>query len=178
MLLFSAIHTFVFTGSIIAAISSSNRMAANYGSLFGQVHNMWKGSSARPFNESLFVKSCFATKSLHCQELKAHKWGVSVLEFADNGQFFASGGCDDRVLLWSIDKALGSQEKPILVLSPHIHGGGGTITSLAFSPDNNQVFSSGYSDKSVFIYDITTQVLYFVCFHDDVIFNHIFHIYS
>ena len=103
--------------------------------------------------------------------MRAHKWGVSVLEFAGNGQFFASGGNDDRVLLWSIDKALGSQEKPILVFAPHTHSGVGIITSLAFSPDNNQVFSSGRS--AVFIYDITTQVLNFVCFHDDVIINHI-----
>ena len=46
-----------------------------------------------------------------------------------------------------------------------------TYPFLAFSPDNNQVFSSGRS--AVFIYDITTQVLNFVCFHDDVIINHI-----
>ena len=90
---------------------------------------------------------------LNCRNLKSHSDGVNVLEFSDDGQFFAFGGRDTRVL-WG---STGDENRaPAVMERKH----SSTVSSLAISADNKRVYSAELNrnclGNCVFIHDTTT----------------------
>lgn len=72
--------------------------------------------------------------SFNCRNLKSHSNGVNVLEYSDDGRFFAYGGWNRRVL-WGYT---GENRVPAVMETKHSLG----ISSLAISGDNYRVFST------------------------------------
>ncbi|MGL6284193.1 MAG: WD40 repeat domain-containing protein, partial [Microcoleaceae cyanobacterium] len=65
--------------------------------------------------------------------LTGHQDWVNAVAFSPNGQIIASGGRDQTIEMWSVEKA-----------------------KLAFSPDS-QVLVSGSRDKTIKLWDVTLQ---------------------
>jgi WD40 repeat protein len=82
--------------------------------------------------------------------------GVNVIEFSQDGSYFASGSNDGKVLLWSTNAVTDGQEflftgRPKMETKHE----DGTVYSLALSPDNERIFSGGY-DKRLLVHDAST----------------------
>ena len=78
------------------------------------------------------------------QVAKAHEGEATCIAVSRNGDFFATGGTDQGVMVW--DYATGG----------HLATGGGhsgTVNSLQFSPDDRQLVSVG-NDGCVFVWNV------------------------
>lgn len=97
----------------------------------------------------------FTPQPLQSRDLYGHHSAraVTAVEFSSNGSWFVSGGNDGRVLLWPTRKALDDQwtPKPIEMEIEH----NDDIFCVAFSPNNDRVFSCG-SDCNFLIHDANT----------------------
>jgi WD40 repeat protein len=74
----------------------------------------------------------------------AHAGEATCLSISHDGTLFATGGTDERIKLW--DFATGQ------CLADGI-GHSGCVTSLAFSPDDRQLVSTGL-DGGVFVWNV------------------------
>ena len=87
----------------------------------------------------------------HSQELTAgHTATVYALECSTDGTLMISGGRDRTVRLWSLNQGRGGWN-PTEMETKHDE----PIRCLAFSPDNNRIFSGGLGKKA-FIDDAQT----------------------
>ena len=84
------------------------------------------------------------------QELSGHTKEIYSIEFSDDGTQLISAGADKTVRLWSFNQDRGEWNSTA-VETKHED----TICCLAFSPDNQRIFSGGF-DKKIFIHDINT----------------------
>lgn len=102
--------------------------------------------------------------------LEAHESWVQAIQFNADGSQLVSGGCDGRLIWWSITEA-----QPLPVRSIDAHQG--WIRGVAISPDGKQLASVG-NDLVVRLWDIATgekvaelpgheKHVYSVLFHPD-----------
>ncbi|MCA9139554.1 MAG: hypothetical protein KDB00_22425 [Planctomycetales bacterium] len=102
--------------------------------------------------------------------LKAHDSWVQALQYAADGNTLVSGGCDGRLIWWSITEAA---PQAIRTIDAHA----GWIRALAISPDGNQLASVG-NDLVVRLWDMAggekvaewgghEKHIYSVAFHPD-----------
>lgn len=100
--------------------------------------------------------------------LKAHESWVHALLFSKEGNSLLSGGCDGRLIWWSIAE---SEPKPIRTLDAHQ----GWIRGLALSPDGSQVASCG-NDKKIALWNIVTgEKLFELIGHERDVWSVLFH---
>jgi WD40 repeat protein len=78
--------------------------------------------------------------------MKAHESWVHAIAFMQDGSQVISGGCDGRLIWWSMSEA---EPKPIRSLDAHR----GWIRNLAVSPDGKWLASCG-NDKTIALWDI------------------------
>ena len=96
----------------------------------------------------LSVERLSSSQPLRCRDLTGYhgdKGGVYAVEFSDDGSLFASGGYDDRVLLWSTSKSVDEKCTPNPTAMETKHDS--AIWCLAMSPDNERLFSGGLDGK-------------------------------
>jgi len=102
--------------------------------------------------------------------LKAHESWVRALQYAADGQLLVSGGCDGRLIWWSITE---TQPQPIRSIDAH----DGWIRAVDLSPDGTRLASVG-NDGLIRIWDMTSGTplgqwagsdkhIYSVLFHPD-----------
>ena len=84
---------------------------------------------------------------------QGHDEEVRSVEFSDDGSFFLTGSDRGRVLLWSMDRAIGRECDPKATAMNTRHGG--NIFGLSISPDNNRIFSAA-DDGKLFVHDART----------------------
>ena len=84
----------------------------------------------------LSVERISSSQPLRCRDLTGYhdNLGVNAVEFSDDGFLFASGGDDNRVLLWSTSKAIVEEWTPNPTAMETMHDF--AIWCLAMSPDN------------------------------------------
>lgn len=80
--------------------------------------------------------------------LKGHDSWVRTLQFTPDGAQFVSGGCDGKLIWWSINEP---EPKPIRTIDAHQ----GWIRALALHPDGNQLASVG-NDLAVRLWDVAS----------------------
>ena len=84
------------------------------------------------------------------RELSGHTAYVLTMEFSDDGNFLISGGGDNTVLLWSLNRG-NDQFHLTSMETKHDE----FVSCLAFSSDSLRIFSGGW-DKKVFVHDTNT----------------------
>lgn len=79
-----------------------------------------------------------------------HQNQVKAVAFSPNGDILASGGFDQRIILWDISKP----ESPEMIGTPLPNGHASFVNSLAFSPDGNILVSAG-DDTKILLWDVS-----------------------
>lgn len=79
---------------------------------------------------------------------KAHESWVHSLLFSKDGDTFVSGGCDGKLIWWSIGDA---EPKPIRTLEAHQ----GWIRGVALSPDGTTIASCG-NDRKIILWNLAS----------------------
>jgi WD40 repeat protein len=82
---------------------------------------------------------------LECSELKGHKGPVHTVAFSSDGQFIATGGADETVILW--DVVTGRKAKKLV-------GHEDQVNTVAFSPDG-KVLATGGEDNKTILWDVS-----------------------
>ena len=104
------------------------------------------------FGHNSFDADC---QSFDFVDLVGHTGRIYALELSSDGSLLASGGQDEIVRLWPISKAENGRTDPRNLIIPIQMETRSCILSLAFSPDNNRLFSGG-SGKKFLIHDVQT----------------------
>ncbi|PGH13004.1 hypothetical protein AJ80_06488 [Polytolypa hystricis UAMH7299] len=91
-----------------------------------------------PKPERLYYKEKFI--------LKAHKQGVSVVQFSPDGSMLASCGADATIKVWDV-----STGRLIHSFEGHLAG----ISTISWSPDSS-IIASGSDDKSIRLWHVST----------------------
>jgi len=81
------------------------------------------------------------------QTLVGHNGGVRCVTVSPSGSHFASGGRDEKVMIWS-EPGEGGEWARVQVLEDHTHW----INAVCFSPDGKQL-ATGSRDKSIKAYN-------------------------
>ena len=105
---------------------------------------------------NFFSANCFSAErpkiessELFCyQELTGHTDSIGSIEFSENGTHLISGSDDKTVRLWSINQSRNEWNSTEMETKHQ-----NSVVCLAFSPDNNRIFTGG-ADKKVFIHDV------------------------
>ena len=91
-----------------------------------------------------------ASQLFRFQELIGHTGSLGSMEFSDDGTLLISGGGDKTVRLWSINQGR-DEWNSTEVETKH----DGFVRCLAFSLDNQRIFSGGLN-KKILIHDTQT----------------------
>lgn len=95
------------------------------------------------------LKKIEASPLFRCQKLLGHTKFIETVEFSEDGTLLISGGQDEIVRLWSLNGEGGGKSIEMETKQE------GYVLSLAFSSDNNRIFSGGRFSK-VFVHDTQT----------------------
>ena len=113
---------------------------------------------ARENKEQLVTNSSFSANGLagHFKDLVGHTSYISAVEFSKDGNLLASGGRDTIIRLWPITNLISINDGETSIIPIEMEKRHGkSICCLAFSPDNNQIFS-GCADENIFIHNVET----------------------
>jgi len=79
-----------------------------------------------------------------------HKSAICTIKWSPNNQYFASGGNDDKVCIWSFKR-----DEPYTIFEEHQ----GAVKAIAWSPHNSSVIASGGGarDKMLKIWNINNK---------------------
>ncbi len=97
--------------------------------------------------------------------LKGHETSINAISFSHNGQWFASGGADNKVFIWARDGHLLHQ----------LSGHSSWINNLSFSPDDNYLASAS-ADNTLKLWKVREgQLLNTLEGHSDWVWDVDFH---
>ena len=125
------------------------------------------GQNLRGSRETFAAKCLFAvhqrkesdvTSLFNCRDLLGHTGYARAVEFSDDGALLASGGYDEIVRLWHISSQAQVErgQHPTVPIEMKTRQKS-IVNSLAFTPDNQRLFSAGMSGK-ILIHDVQTWV--------------------
>jgi WD40 repeat protein/energy-coupling factor transporter ATP-binding protein EcfA2 len=80
-----------------------------------------------------------------------HKESINAVRFSPDGRTMAAAGDDGYVILWDVN---GTHLTPI---GPPFRAHGDPVTSVAFSPDDPQLFASASEDQTAQLWDISDR---------------------
>lgn len=83
-------------------------------------------------------------------QLMGHDAAVNVAKFSPNGQWIASGGDDNQILLWNVLKILKKKQSAVPIVLKGHHG---KIVGLNFSKDSKFIISASW-DGTAKIWDV------------------------
>jgi WD40 repeat protein/energy-coupling factor transporter ATP-binding protein EcfA2 len=80
-----------------------------------------------------------------------HKESINAVRFSPDGRTMAAAGDDGDVILWDVN---GTR---LTRIGPPLRAHGDPVTSVAFSPDDPQLFASASEDKTAQLWDISDR---------------------
>ena len=108
---------------------------------------LWKPEDVKPFDYGIYLSDHDPPPPVF-ESLEGHTAGVSCLEFSPNGKLLASGGHDNTVCVWNVEKRK---------LLKTLRGHAGRVRSLAFAPqlpDVEAQLLSGSYDESAKVWNL------------------------
>jgi WD40 repeat protein len=144
------------------------------------LHNDVQSLAFSPNGRFLAIGGCSSADTTVCTEGEILVWDVITqsqvgepihrsapwvngLVFSPDGQFLASSGIEDGILLWKFKD--GQISEPVLSLSSSLE----SFRSIAFSPDGKTILSGG-TDNLLRLWDLTTgqQIREYAGHEDDI----------
>jgi WD40 repeat protein/serine/threonine protein kinase len=108
---------------------------------------LWRPEDVKPFNYEI-LRSDREPPTPIFESLEGHTAAISSLEFSPNGKFLASGGHDNTVCVWDVDKRK---------LLKTLRGHAGRVRAVAFAPqlpDVEAQLLTGSHDQSAKIWNL------------------------
>jgi WD40 repeat protein len=108
---------------------------------------LWRPEDVKPFDYEI-IRSDREPPPPIFEALEGHTAGISCLEFSPNGKFLASGGHDNTICVWDVEKRK---------LLKTMRGHAGRVRSLAFAPqlpDVEAQLLTGSHDQTAKIWNL------------------------